>query len=204
MSIAIYVEGGGETRQLKRDCRKGFRQFFEKAGLEGRMPQIRACGSRNKAFDQFSTAFDQSPADRDTTLLLVDSEGPVAPGATPWSHLEKRDKWQPPQGVGDDNVHLMVQLMESWFLADKECLAEYFGNGFNRDSLPPNPNIEEVPKSDVMSSLKRATKRCKSGPYSKGDHSFRILAEIDPAKVKAASPYAKRLIDTVAARSEAK
>lgn len=204
MSVAIYVEGGGDSKQLRSDCRRGFGKFFEKAGLKGRMPKVRACGSRDKAFDQFSTAFDQSPSDGDTTLLLVDSEGPVAPGAKPWSYLEKRDKWQPPPGVGDDNVHLMVQFMESWFLADKECLAEHFGNGFKRASLPVKPNIEEVPKSDVMSGLKRATKRCKSGPYSKGDHSFRILAEINPAKVKAASPHAKRLIDTVAARSAAK
>lgn len=163
MSVAIYVEGGGDSKRLRSDCRRGFGKFFEKAGLKGRMPKVRACGSRDKAFDQFSTAFDQSPSEGDTTLLLVDSEGPVAPGATPWSHLEKRDKWQRPPGVGDDNVHLMVQFMESWFLADKECLAEYFGSGFREASLPANPNVEEVPKS--------------------------------------ASPYAKRLLDTVAARS---
>ena len=204
MSVAIYVEGGGDSKQLKADCRRGFRKFFEKAGLENRMPRIHACGSRNKAFDRFSTAFDRLPSDGNTTLLLVDSEGPVAPRATPWSHLKKRDRWTLPPGASNDHVHLMVQFMESWFLADRECLAEYFGSGFGKASLPANPNVEEVPKGAVMSGLKRATKSCKSGPYSKGGHSFRILAEIDPAKVKAASPYAKRLIDTVAARSAAK
>ncbi len=205
MSVAIYVEGGGDSKQLRTDCRKGFRKFFENvenAGLEGRMPRIIACGSRNNAFSQFQTRLTKA-ADKNAILLLVDSEGPIPQAAKPWSHLEKRDHWKCPPGAGDDNVHLMVQCMESWFLADKECLAEHFGRGFRKDSLPRNPAIEDVKKSDVMSGLERATNGCKS-EYSKGRHSFRILAKIDPAKVKAASPYAARLIATVVKKSRAK
>lgn len=203
MSVRIYVEGGGNLRQLKAECRRDFSKFFEKAGLKGRMPRIVACGSRDSAFRKFRTRLTVAVTDKDKILLLVDSEESVAHATKPWSHLEKRDPWKRPPGAGDDNVHLMVQCMESWFLADKECLAKHFGPEFRKAGLPANPKIEDVPKSDVMSGLERATNACKS-EYSKGRHSFRILAKLDPAKVKAASPYAARLIETVSARSEAK
>jgi hypothetical protein len=42
-----------------------------------------------------------------------------------------------------------------------------------------------------------ATKETKSGSYDKGAHSFRPLAEIDPAKLQAVSPSARRLFDAL-------
>lgn len=200
MSVAIYVEGGGDSRQLKADCREGFRKFFENAGLAGRMPRVYACGSRNTAFDRFRTKLAKSEVEKTSVLLLVDSEEPVQ-GQGPWSHLERRDRWKRPTGADDDNVHLMVQCMESWFLADAERVAAFFGQDFKISNLPKNPNIEEVTTSEVASILKEATKQCNSGPYSKGRHSFRVLAVICPERVAAASPYARRLLDVVAALS---
>lgn len=41
MSVAIYVEGGGDSAQLRADCRQGFRKFFENVKLAGRMPRGR-------------------------------------------------------------------------------------------------------------------------------------------------------------------
>lgn len=196
MTVAIYVEGGGDSRQLKADCREGFRKFFENAKLAGRMPRVYACGSRNSAFDKFCTKLAESEAEKSSVLLLVDSEEAVQ-GQGPWSHLERRDRWKRPTDAADDNVHLMVQCMESWFLADAENMAVFFGQGFRKTSLPKNPNIEEITTSEIASSLKKATQQCKSGPYSKGRHSFRVLAVICPERVAAASPYAKRLLDVV-------
>lgn len=43
--MKIYVEGGGDSKELKTRCRRGFSNFFEKAGLKGRMPRVVACGS---------------------------------------------------------------------------------------------------------------------------------------------------------------
>jgi hypothetical protein len=98
----------------------------------------------------------------------------------------------------------MVQCMEAWFLADKDTLAAFFGNGFNRGALPSNPVIEDVAKLDVMNGLKAATRHCgKKGEYGKGRHSFEILARIDPARVTAASPHAKRLVETLIEKAEA-
>jgi hypothetical protein len=44
----------------------------------------------------------------------------------------------------------MVQAMEAWFLADREALAEFYGNGFSAQNLPGSPtNIEAIPKDDL-------------------------------------------------------
>ena len=201
MNIKVFVEGGGDRDLLKRECRKGFSNFFSKAGLKGRMPRVVASGSRQNAFKDFCQALHESERD-DFIVLLVDSEGPVVAGSSPWQHLKTRDNWNQPSGATDDQVHLMVQCMEAWFLADKDCLVAYYGNGFNQKSLPPRQDIENIAKNDVLNGLKNATASVSKGEYGKGQHSFDILAQIDPDKVIAASPHAKRLVDTLKTKAE--
>lgn len=195
MNITLYVEGGGDSNDLKTACRRGFRKFLEKAGLEGRMPRISACGGRRNAYDSFKTAL--SVGDR-TPVLLVDSEGSLT-AASPWEHLRERpqDGWPRPRGASNDHCHLMVQVMESWFLADRSALASFFGHGFQAGGLPGNPNVEEISKADVLQGLERATRHAKSGPYEKGRLSFRILGEITPSAVESVAPSAKRLLDVL-------
>ena len=195
MKVEIYVEGGGDTRALRNACRAGFRAFFRKAGLAERLPSIIACGSRDQALRRFRIAV--AKTNRDTfALLLVDSEGPIAINAGPWQHLRQRDNWERPEQTTDDNAHLLVECMESWFLADKGCLARHFGSQFSANALPKDPEVERIPKRALLDGLKNATRQCSAkGPYDKGKHSFDILALIDPANVTNASPYAKRLID---------
>ena len=200
MRIKIFVEGGGDRNLLRRECRKGFSNFFSKAGLKGRMPSVVASGSRREAFDDFRAAVHR-PGRYDFIVLLVDSEGPVTTG--PWQHLKTRDNWDKPPSAKDDQVHLMVQCMEAWFLADKECLVAYYGNGFNQNALPARQHIENIAKNDVLNGLKNATRSGVSkGEYGKGQHSFDILAQIDPDKVIAASPHARRLVDTLNAKAK--
>ena len=201
MNIKVYVEGGGNVRELRSKCRKGFRSFFDKANLAGRMPQVIACGERQRTYEKFAAAL-RSASDQVFVALLVDSEGPVAVGAGPWRHLQTCDNWDRPDGATEDNAHLMVRCMEAWFLADKDCLAAFFGGGFNRNALSHNPDIEQVAKADALDGLKGATRRCKSkGEYGKGRHSFEILSEIDPEKVLAASLHAMRLVHTLRAKA---
>ena len=201
MKIKIYVEGGGDTRDLRSSCREGFSEFFRKAGLEGKMPSILACGGRQQAYKSFCTALEDTDQ-TDFIVLLVDSEGPVKQD-TSWEYLRMQNKnkqksWEQPVNAEDDNAHLMVQVMETWFLADKETLAGYFGQGFKEKALPPNPDIENISKPDVLNRLKSATRECTpKGEYGKGRDSFKILANIDPNKVTAASPHAKRLVNTL-------
>lgn len=199
VSATIFVEGGGDSRDTKIRCREGFRDFLRKSGLEGRMPRIVACGGRKNAYDDFCTALVRMSAS-DVVLLLVDSEGPVL-ASSPWMDLKERDGWARPDRATDDNVHLMVQCMESWFLADKDWLSEYFGSRFNRNALPRNPAVEAVPKHDALNGLKEATRPCGvRRRYNKGRDSFAVLAKLDPTLVAKASPYAKRLLDFLARR----
>ena len=79
--------------------------------------------------------------------------------------------------------------------------AEDFAAGGREDTLPRRPDIENVSKRDVDRGLKRATRPSSKGEYHKGRHSFEILATVDPGRVVAASPHAKRLIDTLLDKS---
>ena len=193
MSITLYVEGGGDGKDLKSACRRGFAKFLEKAGLSGNMPKIVACGGRDNAFDSFTTSLAKGDG---TAVLLVDSEDPVTM-QHPWEHLKVRDNWDRPGGATDDQCHLMVQVMESWFLADVAALESHYGQGFRHQDLPQTTNKESIAKQTVLSGLDQASKNTKKGSYKKGRDSFPILEKLDPAKVRSASPHAGRFIDAL-------
>ena len=194
MSAIVYIEGGGDRNEnLARLCRRSWRKFFEAAGLRGRLPKVVRGGSRSRTIDLFLKA----TADPDPVrvpLLLVDSEESVQEGRSVWQHLRARERQIPPCGAGDDRAFLMVQVMETWFLADRTALRQHFGPRFREDSLQQWPRLEEVPKATVIDALGNASKNC-SSPYTKGTVSFQLLAKIDPGLVEAACPHAKRLLE---------
>ena len=196
MTVSLYVEGGGDANPLRRRCREGFREFLLKSPLKQRMPRVIACGGRQKAYDKFRDALAHAK-EGEFIALLVDSEAAVT--EKPWLHLRHRqgDQWERPKGADDRNVHLMVQVMESWFLADRDALSTYFGQKFNANALPAQQDIENVSKEDVLRGLAKATRFCARGRYNKGDHSFGILARICTDKVLSAAPHAARLIETL-------
>lgn len=198
--MKLFVEGGGDSGILQSASREGFRSFITKAGL-ARRPRIVACGSRRNAYGSFRTAI----ANREAALLLVDSEAPVAPenqgGAPgdwrPWHHLKMLpdDGWDRPAGAEERHCHLMVQCMESWFIADLATLQGFFGQGFAPRALPEGRPVETIDKAAVQAGLADATEACRTkAPYGKGEHSFKILSSIDPALVVAASPWAARFV----------
>jgi hypothetical protein len=86
----------------------------------------------------------------------------------------------------------MSQVMEAWFLADRELLAEFYNGGFLPKALPGSAtSIEIIPKEDIVSGLARATRNTKTkGEYHKTKHGFDLLGKVDPAKVERASPHA--------------
>ena len=202
MSARVYVEGGGNNnRKLTARCREAFSEFFRKAGLSGRMPSIIAGGGRKQTYDDFCVAL-RDPKNDAFTILLVDSEEPVAEGAGPWRHLRNRrdDRWNRPAEATDEHAHLMVQCMEAWFLADRQTVSRFFGNGFRLSALPGRTDIEQIPKRDLLRGLQDAARNCRKRGYDKGRDSFRILAELDPERVTAASPHARRLVETLRAK----
>lgn len=190
MSVRIYVEGGFQG-STKNNCREAFRSFLEKT-IPPRSFTVIASGSRHDAFEDFRDALKRHP--EDYNLLLVDSEEPVKGGA--WQHLRDRpgDHWHRPTTASEDQAHLMVQVMESWFLAHKEVLIDYYGQGFLAGSLPGQPNIELIAKQDVFNALQHASRKTKKGEYHKTRHGFDLLELIDPKRVRAASHHAERLL----------
>lgn len=191
MSVKIYVEGGGDNEDTITRCRQGFAAYCANAAPQERRPRIVPCGGRDHTFDKFKTAVRASDGG-DLCALLVDSEGPVGTNA-PIAYLSGRDNWRFPQLRGHQ-VFLMVQAMEAWFLADRDALETFYGDGFLLSSLPGSPtNIEAIPKDDLEPRLKSASKPTKTkGEYHKVKHGFALLALIDPSKVEAASPQAAK------------
>jgi len=179
---------------LRTECRRAFRTLLEKAGFTGRMPRIVACGGRGAAYRDFCTSLTSSC---ERPFLLVDSEEPVC-SESPWAHLQQGDGWKRPSGATEDHCHLMVQCMETWFLADVPALSAFYGKGFAPNALPANKNLEAVSKRDVFDALEKATRDTRTkGPYGKTTHSFRILNEIDPGKVRKVSKWADRFFATL-------
>lgn len=100
----------------------------------------------------------------------------------------------------DGQVHLMVQCMEAWFLADTPAVVLYYGGQFKESALSGNANIEAIPKQDVMSRLRSATKATSKGPYHKTRHGFDILERIDPGRVRQRSAHADAFFTFLLAR----
>jgi hypothetical protein len=164
--IRIYFEGD-------KALRSGFSEFLAPIRDAARARRIGfqpiAVGGRTE--EDFQIGVRSHP--NACNVLLRDSEGHDAPQR--------------------DSVFLMVQLMEAWFLADPEALERFYGNGFRRNALRQNPEVEEILKADVLESLKQAVKETKKRRYHKTQHAPRILESLDPMKVRRAAPNCDRL-----------
>jgi len=110
-----------------------------------------------------------------------------------------RDSEGPLPSENHDSKFWMVQVMETWFLADPERLEGYYGDGFKKAALKANRKIEEIPKADVLACLKQATKGCKAGEYHKTKHAPMILKRIDPTRVRKVAPNCARLFTALLA-----
>lgn len=83
VTIKIYIEGGGEGKDLDSRFREAWTKFFKAAGLSGKMPRpVRGKGRAN-TFDLFSTAIKNRKQD-EIPLLLLDSEEGLTGGHTVW------------------------------------------------------------------------------------------------------------------------
>lgn len=193
MSVKLYIEGGGNGQLLDTLFRQAWKGFFEAAGLGGQLPGVVRGKGRAQAFDMFKTAV-ANPKAGVLPLLLVDSENQVAAGHSVWQHLKSRDNWDRPAEASDDHAFLMVQVMETWFLADRDLLKNYFGASLRENHLREWPVLENVPKDTVLDALAQATAGCDK-PYSKGKVSYELLGQLNPTRVEAACPRAKGLLD---------
>ncbi len=195
VSLYLYVEGGGDSKEQHARCREGFRKLLEKADFAERMPRIVAGGGRSATFDKFQTALRANLANR-AILLLVDSEEPVT--EAPWAHLRARDGWSRPPNVTDDHAHFMVTCMETWLMADRAALHEFFGAALNANALLPLNNLEQRPRQQVQQALEDATRPCGRGrQYEKGKRAYLALAALEPAALRQYLPHFVRLVETL-------
>ncbi|MDQ2730333.1 MAG: DUF4276 family protein [Armatimonadota bacterium] len=190
--MKIYVEGGGDSKDLRVRCQKAFHQLITNARPGRRQPRIVAHGGRDRTFDAFQTAHANAGAD-EMIVLLVDSEAPVVKG--PWDHLTDRDGWQRPENASDDQCQLMVACMETWVLADRATLKIIFKE-LTESALFEERTLERRTKDDVQAALEKATKACpEARKYKKGKRSFQVLEKIDPSPLRANLPHFARFID---------
>ena len=194
MSVAIYMEGGGNGRDTKGALRRGMEELLEPLKQTARAKSIRwklvCCGPRDEAFRRFRKTLQDR--DDSVVVLLVDAEEEVA--TAPVAHLQARDTWNM-AGIDANSVHLMVQTMEAWIVADENALRGYYGQGFNAGALPRAEDLEKVGKRDLNSSLHRATQRTQKGAYHKIRHASDLLRRMNAETVKARCPHFRLLFD---------
>lgn len=184
MSAFIYVEGGGMgagSKESKIRCREGFHKLLEKCDFQNRNPRLVACGSRGAVYDRFVTAYKTQLGD--FIAMWIDSEEPMTDVEAAWKHLENVKsvhQWNKPTGAKDDQVLLMNSCMETWIVADRQALKEYFGSELQESGLPSLVNLEQRTRSEIQEKLDHATRHC-ANPYAKGKRSFTLLARLNPA-----------------------
>ncbi len=122
MSASIYLEGGGDSKELHIRCRAGFRKLLEKCGFARRLPRLTACGGRAATFDDFQTGH-ATKSDSDYVAMLIDSEEPLDDLEAAWQHLNRHDGWDTPAGASDEQVLFMTTCMQTWIVTDRKTLA---------------------------------------------------------------------------------
>ena len=185
----IYLEGGGESKELHSRCREGFHKLLEKNGFKGKMPRLKACGSRNSAFNDFKIAHQSKK--HPFVTLWIDSEDPVADIEKTWEHLEKRDGWEKPEKSSNEQVLFMTTSMETLICADREALKKCFKDNLQESALPPLNNLESKNRKELFDLLKRSTRNCLS-PYEKGKKSFELLGLLDAKTLRQHLPSVER------------
>lgn len=199
--IAVYIEGGGDTAGQKAELRQGFDALFmnEKSKAREKRGSLKfiCCGGRQQAYEAFMNSLAVNP--NTTNALLVDSETPIAPipmdksqdAALRVAHLQIKE-WIAGRGQGDgwqlanalpERVHLMVQCMEAWIVADPDALEEFYKRNFKKNSLPKRPDLENEPKVDLYAKLEKATEDTQKGKYGKIKHASKLLLMINPEEV---------------------
>lgn len=200
--VTICMEGGGNNQVTKAALRRGMDEFLRDLkcmALEKRWKwRLIPCGGRQQAYDMFRNRRDRA-REGETVILLVDAEAPVT-APTSVEHLRARhgDGWDL-KGVDEDHVHLMVQTMETWIIADPDTLVAYYGPRFRANALPGRQDLEQENKTDVADALDRATERTRKGRYHKIDHAADLLARIDPVRTRMRCRHCERLFAALGA-----
>ncbi len=197
-TLEIYIEGGGATPRQRAPLRVAFTALFAEVSAKIEKKnwklQLTLLGSGSEAFKAFS-ADARRLKHGDALLLLIDAEYPLS--TDPLEHIRTRLKW-PTDGLPPEDIHLMVQTMETWLVSNPTALADFYGPGFRADKLPQRTALEEEPKADCLHKLEQASAGARAGKYHKGDHSAKLLKRLRWSDICTRLPSAARLHQRVA------
>ena len=191
MNKTIYIEGGGDSKELHKRCRKGFRILLENSGFKGNMPKLVSCGGRESAFQDFQIAH-KNKSNSDFVAMLIDSEDILTDLNETWNHLKSRDEWDKPPGSENEQMLFMTTCMETWIVADRDALSKHYESKLQESALPPLVNLESRSRHDIHDELSHATRNC-SNAYKKGKRSFEVLEKLSPDKLELHLPSFARV-----------
>jgi uncharacterized protein YneR len=187
VSITIIIEGGSSKSESVE--KKGFTQLFAKV-CPGQSPRVKLARGRSQAMK----AFLDEVAQGKNAVLLVDSEGALQHDTGHAFLVATAADHGVPQiaGANVDDVHLMVQVMESWFFADPQGIKSVVRNldtgSLINELATRNGNVELIPKKAAQQIFRQA---CNSR-YEKVKH-LEFVGRIDEVKLEAASRCAAAL-----------
>jgi Domain of unknown function (DUF4276) len=238
--VLLYVEGGHrDDIELDLDFesdnanfRRNLTRFVGRSltcEIQGWSLDVVLGGGRDEAIKRFNDDVENQVAEEQrrgrainkVRILLVDSEGAIRKGQKCKAHLNSQTAWQLGNRVAENRVFLMVQCMESWFVADPNGLDAYYRTmklTFDKSVLTEevqkvrakfrSAGIEQIPKTGKKIThngeqirnipafiISRALKR---RDYSK-NHGFGIIGFIDPDVVRAACPHCEDFLATLEA-----
>jgi hypothetical protein len=201
MEIKLYVEGGGKGSHKRATIKlqQGFDAFFAELKVAAQNKKISfkiiPAGNTQSTYDDFIFSVANSP--QSFNLLLVDSDAALDENESARDFLQKKYKKWKLKTVKDEQCHLMVQIMESWFIADIDALKEFYGQEFKTSAVPKNKNVEAIGKEKIESSLKTATAKTQKKEYHKIEHGSKLLETISSQKVREAAPHCDRLFQII-------
>ena len=188
--VAIHFEGHSNLR-------RGFHKLFEPHVNHARQQRIRfkliAGGSRTEAVKDFLRSCKSQQSN--LNVLLIDSEGPILDTASAIRSLRSQSFWDGSVACDDEQVNLMVQAMEAWFIADPQALINHFGRGFNIKALPTPQNAESVSPSDLTIAIRKGLRNSGRRRYDKVTDGLKLLQLVDHAKVGQYCQHFQRLMD---------
>jgi hypothetical protein len=181
----IIFEGGHRGNDQHK---RGLKEFLDKFSPDGHKVKVVMGFGRVQAADAF---WDRVTKGADA-FLLIDAEGPLT--------AESISTLIGPKLAGySDRVFFMVQVMESWFIADSNALKGIKNanlSALDDELRRQSGQIEGISKAKASELFTKATTPHLCSTDNGKGLRLSYLANLDPEKLRKASPEADRLIRT--------
>ena len=179
------------------NLRPGFSQLFQSHVNRARAKRLRfklvAGGPGTETIKDFLRFCSTEPSS--LNVLLIDSEGPVTDTIRYISDsIRSLSMWNAGVSCSDEQIHLMVQAMEAWFVADPQSLSRRFGQNYSTRHLPSPESAETVSTADLLTAIRRGLpqSRRRRG-YDKVSDGVELLRLIDVEVVSQHCGHFRRL-----------